>query len=160
MQFQFDAKLFSITQRWVNWAGGMGARMLTSVWLNEWVPSLWEIPLRCIWSWQLFGGKLELEEGGKKKKMKSEIRRLGIERRERRKEKWMKSRTKRRSAQAFGGISGSSFARICSMSTAHYFMIMSKLSSLTSIWSDGEERQEGEKGREDEMRIKQKRRRS
>lgn len=68
MQFQFDAKLFSITQRWVNWAGGMGARMLTSVWLNEWVPSLWEIPLRCIWSWQLFGGKLELEEGGKKKK--------------------------------------------------------------------------------------------
>lgn len=69
----------------------------------------------------------------KKKKMKSEIRRLGIERKERRKEKWMKSRTKRRSAQAFGGISGSSFARICSMSTAHYFMIMSKLSSLTSI---------------------------
>lgn len=69
----------------------------------------------------------------KKKKMKSEIRRLGIERKERRQEKWMKSRTKRRSAQAFGGISGSSFARICSMSTAHYFMIMSKLSSLTSI---------------------------
>lgn len=69
----------------------------------------------------------------KKKKMKSEIRRLGIERKERRKEKWMKSRTKRRSAQAFGGISGSSFASICSMSTAHYFMIMSKLSSLTSI---------------------------
>lgn len=34
---------------------------------------------------------MELEEGGKKKKMKSEIRRLGIERKERRKEKWMKS---------------------------------------------------------------------
>lgn len=76
------------------------------------------------WSWR---------KEAKKKKMKSEIRRLGIERKERRKEKWMKSRTKRRSAQAFGGISGSSFARICSMSTAHYFMIMSKLSSLTSI---------------------------
>lgn len=77
----------------------------------------------------------EVGVGGRrqKKKMKSEIRRLGIERRERRKEKWMKSRTKRRSAQAFGGISGSSFARIRSMSTAHYFMIMSKLSSLTSI---------------------------
>lgn len=84
--------------------------------------------MTAIWREVGVGGRRQ-----KKKKMKSEIRRLGIERKERRKEKWMKSRTKRRSAQAFGGISGSSFARICSMSTAHYFMIMSKLSSLTSI---------------------------
>lgn len=84
--------------------------------------------MTAIWREVGVGGRRQ-----KKKKMKSEIRRLGIERKERRKEKWMKSRTKRRSAQAFGGISGSSFARIRSMSTAHYFMIMSKLSRLTSI---------------------------
>lgn len=33
----------------------------------------------------------------------------------------------------FGGISGSGFAKICLISTAHYFMIMSKPASLTSI---------------------------